>query len=58
MGCKWFLYFQALLDYGTVLLLDAGETVQLNTFINRGRVYTELEQYQFALEVSLPVYLV
>ena len=37
-----------------MLLLDAGETVTLNTFINRGRIYVELEQYGFALEVNLP----
>ncbi|XP_077625369.1 tetratricopeptide repeat protein 6 [Crocuta crocuta] len=40
----------ALTDYGIVLLLDAGETVKLNTFINRGLIYIELEQYTFALE--------
>ncbi|XP_007936761.2 tetratricopeptide repeat protein 6 [Orycteropus afer afer] len=40
----------ALTDYSVVLLLDAGETVMLNTFINRGRIYAELEQYGFALE--------
>ncbi|XP_045704501.1 tetratricopeptide repeat protein 6 [Phyllostomus hastatus] len=40
----------ALTDYGIVLLLDAGETVTLNTFINRGLIYVELEQYSFALE--------
>ncbi|XP_008063780.2 uncharacterized protein LOC103268029, partial [Carlito syrichta] len=40
----------ALTDYGIVLLLDAGETITLNTFINRGLIYTELEQYGFALE--------
>ncbi|XP_035584032.1 tetratricopeptide repeat protein 6 isoform X3 [Zalophus californianus] len=40
----------ALIDYGIVLLLDAGETVTLNTFINRGLIYVELEQYSFALE--------
>ncbi|XP_012411057.2 tetratricopeptide repeat protein 6 [Trichechus manatus latirostris] len=40
----------ALTDYGVVLLLDAGETVTLNTFINRGRIYAELGQYGFALE--------
>ncbi|XP_006835392.1 PREDICTED: tetratricopeptide repeat protein 6 [Chrysochloris asiatica] len=40
----------ALIDYGIVLLLDAGGTVILNTFINRGRIYAELEQYGFALE--------
>ncbi|XP_038400481.1 tetratricopeptide repeat protein 6 isoform X4 [Canis lupus familiaris] len=40
----------ALTDYGIVLLLDAGETVMLNTFINRGLIYVELEQYSFALE--------
>ncbi|XP_057344474.1 tetratricopeptide repeat protein 6 [Manis pentadactyla] len=40
----------ALRDYGIVLLLDAGETVTLNTFINRGLIYVELEQYSFALE--------
>ncbi|XP_054431974.1 tetratricopeptide repeat protein 6 [Pteronotus mesoamericanus] len=40
----------ALTDYGIVLLLDAGETVTLNTFINRGLIYVELEQYGFALE--------
>ncbi|XP_055989878.1 tetratricopeptide repeat protein 6 [Sorex fumeus] len=43
-------YTKALIDYGTVLLLDSGETIVLNTFINRGRIYTELEQYHFALE--------
>ncbi|XP_019500217.1 PREDICTED: tetratricopeptide repeat protein 6 [Hipposideros armiger] len=41
---------KALTDYGIVLLLDAGETVTLNTFINRGLIYKELEQYSFALE--------
>ncbi|XP_036912311.1 tetratricopeptide repeat protein 6 isoform X2 [Sturnira hondurensis] len=40
----------ALTDYGIVLLLDAGETVILNTFINRGLIYAELGQYSFALE--------
>ncbi|XP_047595078.1 tetratricopeptide repeat protein 6 isoform X3 [Lutra lutra] len=40
----------ALIDYGIVLLLDAGETVTLNTFINRGLIYVELQQYSFALE--------
>ncbi|XP_045424232.1 tetratricopeptide repeat protein 6 isoform X2 [Lemur catta] len=40
----------ALIDYGIVLLLDAGETITLNTFINRGLIYSELEQYGFALE--------
>ncbi|XP_062946195.1 tetratricopeptide repeat protein 6 [Cynocephalus volans] len=40
----------ALTDYGIVLLHDAGETVTLNTFINRGLIYVELEQYGFALE--------
>ncbi|XP_039712438.1 tetratricopeptide repeat protein 6-like [Pteropus medius] len=40
----------ALTDYGIVLLLNAGETVTLNTFINRGLIYEELEQYSFALE--------
>ncbi|KAG8516456.1 Tetratricopeptide repeat protein 6, partial [Galemys pyrenaicus] len=40
----------ALKDYGIVLLLNAGETVTLNTFINRGLIYAELEQYGFALE--------
>nr|XP_003408506.2 tetratricopeptide repeat protein 6 [Loxodonta africana] len=40
----------ALTDYGVVLLLDAGETVTLNTYINRGRIYAELEQHGFALE--------
>ncbi|XP_019573938.2 tetratricopeptide repeat protein 6 [Rhinolophus sinicus] len=40
----------ALTDYGIVLLLDAGETVTLNTLINRGLIYKELEQYSFALE--------
>jgi hypothetical protein len=38
-----------------VLLLDAGENIALNTLINRGLIYTELKQYGFALEVSLPV---
>lgn len=45
------------MDYGIVLLLDAGETVTLNTFINRGLIYVELGQHSFALEVNLPVYL-
>ncbi|XP_058396672.1 tetratricopeptide repeat protein 6 isoform X2 [Diceros bicornis minor] len=40
----------ALTDYGIVLLLDAGETVTLNTFINRGLLYVELGQHSFALE--------
>ncbi|XP_032965022.1 tetratricopeptide repeat protein 6-like [Rhinolophus ferrumequinum] len=40
----------ALTDYGIVLLLDPGETVTLNTFINRGLIYEELEQYSFASE--------
>ncbi|XP_063102830.1 tetratricopeptide repeat protein 6 isoform X1 [Cavia porcellus] len=40
----------ALIDFGIVLLLDAGETITLNTFINRGLIYIELEQYGFALE--------
>uniref|UniRef100_A0A5F9DJV2 Tetratricopeptide repeat domain 6 n=1 Tax=Oryctolagus cuniculus TaxID=9986 RepID=A0A5F9DJV2_RABIT len=40
----------ALTDYGIVLLLDPGETITLNTFINRGRIYAELEQYGFAVE--------
>ncbi|XP_057580874.1 tetratricopeptide repeat protein 6 [Hippopotamus amphibius kiboko] len=40
----------ALTDYGIVLLLDAGETVTLNTYINRGLIYAELEQFSFALE--------
>nr|KAF6488202.1 tetratricopeptide repeat domain 6 [Rousettus aegyptiacus] len=40
----------ALTDYGIVLLLDAGETVTLNTFINRGLIYEELEQHNSALE--------
>ncbi|XP_070334107.1 tetratricopeptide repeat protein 6 isoform X3 [Odocoileus virginianus] len=40
----------ALTDYGIVLLLNAGETVTLNTFINRGLIYAELEQFSFALE--------
>ncbi|XP_054988059.1 tetratricopeptide repeat protein 6 [Sorex araneus] len=43
-------YAKALIDYGIVLLLDSGETIVLNTFINRGRIYTELKQYHFALE--------
>uniref|UniRef100_A0AC11BI69 Tetratricopeptide repeat domain 6 n=1 Tax=Ovis aries TaxID=9940 RepID=A0AC11BI69_SHEEP len=40
----------ALTDYGIVLLLNAGETVTLNTYINRGLIYAELEQFSFALE--------
>nr|XP_039324878.1 tetratricopeptide repeat protein 6 [Saimiri boliviensis boliviensis] len=40
----------ALTDYSIVLLLDATETVKLNTFINRGLIYIELGQYGFALE--------
>ncbi|XP_031524034.1 tetratricopeptide repeat protein 6 isoform X4 [Papio anubis] len=40
----------ALTDYGIVLLLDATETVKLNTFLNRGLIYLELDQYGFALE--------
>uniref|UniRef100_A0A2K5IEI1 Uncharacterized protein n=1 Tax=Colobus angolensis palliatus TaxID=336983 RepID=A0A2K5IEI1_COLAP len=40
----------ALTDYGIVLLLDATETVKLNTFLNRGLIYAELDQYGFALE--------
>nr|XP_031534830.1 tetratricopeptide repeat protein 6 [Vicugna pacos] len=40
----------ALTDYGIVLLLDAGETVTLNTLINRGLIYIELGQFSFALE--------
>ncbi|XP_063507640.1 tetratricopeptide repeat protein 6 isoform X1 [Pongo pygmaeus] len=40
----------ALTDYGIVLLLDATETVKLNTFLNRGLIYVELDQYGFALE--------
>ncbi|XP_078190934.1 tetratricopeptide repeat protein 6 isoform X11 [Callithrix jacchus] len=40
----------ALTDYGVVLLLDARETVKLNTFLNRGLIYIELGQYGFALE--------
>ncbi|KAI4060668.1 tetratricopeptide repeat domain 6 [Homo sapiens] len=40
----------ALTDYGIVLLLDATETVKLNTFLNRGLIYVELGQYGFALE--------
>ncbi|KAB1277823.1 Tetratricopeptide repeat protein 6 [Camelus dromedarius] len=40
----------ALTDYGIVLLLDAGETVTLNTLINRGLIYVELGQFSFALE--------
>ncbi|XP_066132819.1 tetratricopeptide repeat protein 6-like [Saccopteryx bilineata] len=40
----------ALTDYGIVLLLDAGETVTLNTFINRGLIYLELGQHSCALE--------
>ncbi|KAM6181649.1 tetratricopeptide repeat protein 6 [Erethizon dorsatum] len=40
----------ALIDFGIVLLLDARETITLNTFINRGLIYNELEQYSFALE--------
>ncbi|KAK7835984.1 hypothetical protein U0070_004075, partial [Myodes glareolus] len=43
----------ALRDYGIVLLLDAGERITLNTFINRGLIYAQLKQYGFALEVSL-----
>ncbi|XP_059135977.1 tetratricopeptide repeat protein 6 isoform X2 [Peromyscus eremicus] len=42
----------ALRDYGIVLLLDAGERIALNTFINRGLIYTELKQYGFALEIN------
>ncbi|XP_033044112.1 tetratricopeptide repeat protein 6-like [Trachypithecus francoisi] len=40
----------ALTDYGIVLLLDATETVKLNTFLNRGLIYVELDRYGFALE--------
>ncbi|XP_045144046.1 tetratricopeptide repeat protein 6 [Echinops telfairi] len=40
----------ALIDYGIVLLLDPGETITLNTFVNRGCIYTELQQYGLALE--------
>ncbi|KAM4853900.1 tetratricopeptide repeat protein 6 isoform 2-T2 [Thomomys bottae] len=40
----------ALIDYGIVLLLEAGETLVLNTFINRGLIYKELDKYSFALE--------
>ncbi|XP_016053938.1 PREDICTED: tetratricopeptide repeat protein 6 [Miniopterus natalensis] len=40
----------ALTDYGIVLLLDAGKSVTLNTFINRGLIYVELKQHSFALE--------
>ncbi|XP_075388324.1 tetratricopeptide repeat protein 6 [Tenrec ecaudatus] len=40
----------ALIDYGIVLLLDPGERIKLNTFINRGCIYTELQQYGLALE--------
>ncbi|VTJ64219.1 Hypothetical predicted protein, partial [Marmota monax] len=41
---------QALADYGIVLLLEAVESIILNTLINRGIVYAEQEQYGFALE--------
>ncbi|XP_058522343.1 tetratricopeptide repeat protein 6 isoform X2 [Ochotona princeps] len=40
----------ALTDYGVVLLLDPGETITLNTFINRGCIYVELGQHCFAVE--------
>nr|XP_027785452.1 tetratricopeptide repeat protein 6 [Marmota flaviventris] len=40
----------ALADYGIVLLLEAVESIILNTLINRGIVYAEQEQYGFALE--------
>lgn len=39
-----------------MLLIGAEETLTLNTYINRGLIYTELQQYTFALEVSLPVH--
>uniref|UniRef100_A0A8C0WG14 UDP-N-acetylglucosamine--peptide N-acetylglucosaminyltransferase SPINDLY n=1 Tax=Castor canadensis TaxID=51338 RepID=A0A8C0WG14_CASCN len=41
---------KALIDYGIVLLIGAEETLTLNTYINRGLIYTELQQYTFALE--------
>ncbi|KAM5175941.1 tetratricopeptide repeat protein 6 [Callospermophilus lateralis] len=40
----------ALADYGIVLLLEAVESIILNTLINRGIIYAEQEQYGFALE--------
>uniref|UniRef100_A0A8D2AGE8 Tetratricopeptide repeat domain 6 n=1 Tax=Sciurus vulgaris TaxID=55149 RepID=A0A8D2AGE8_SCIVU len=40
----------ALTDYGIVLLLEAVESLTLNTLINRGNIYAEQEQYGFALE--------
>uniref|UniRef100_A0A8C6W6P1 Tetratricopeptide repeat domain 6 n=1 Tax=Nannospalax galili TaxID=1026970 RepID=A0A8C6W6P1_NANGA len=40
----------ALRDYGIVLLLEAAETITLNSYINRGLIYTEQEHYGFALE--------
>ncbi|XP_026264767.2 tetratricopeptide repeat protein 6 [Urocitellus parryii] len=40
----------ALADYGIVLLLEAVESIILNTLINRGIVYADQEQYGFALE--------
>uniref|UniRef100_A0A8C9UW70 Tetratricopeptide repeat domain 6 n=1 Tax=Spermophilus dauricus TaxID=99837 RepID=A0A8C9UW70_SPEDA len=40
----------ALADYGIVLLLEAVESIILNTLINRGIIYADQEQYGFALE--------
>ncbi|XP_006891646.1 PREDICTED: uncharacterized protein LOC102862704 [Elephantulus edwardii] len=41
---------KALVDYGIVLLIGTGEKIALNSFINRGCIYKEQEEYGFALE--------
>ncbi|XP_059566922.1 tetratricopeptide repeat protein 6-like [Myotis daubentonii] len=40
----------ALMDYGIVLLLDAGKTVAFNTLVNRGLIYLGQGHHCFALE--------
>lgn len=41
------------MDYGIVLLLDAGKTVAFNTLVNRGLIYLGRGHHYFALEVNL-----
>ncbi|XP_062824366.1 tetratricopeptide repeat protein 6 isoform X1 [Anolis carolinensis] len=43
-------YKNALKDYGIVLLLEANKDIVLKVVINRGLLYTELDQYMAALE--------
>ena len=50
-GCCFLLIFQALRDYGIVLLLPSKKEIDLKVLINRALLYVELSDHHNALQV-------